>query len=377
MAHARLSPSSASRWIQCPASVHMAETYGKKDTSSVYAEEGTAAHSLAEIRLRWFLDRIDADEYVRATDNFQGEWNHLGIDLDEMIGYVDTYVNYVLQRSAELNASVLLEQKLQTGIPECWGTSDAVLISPTFLESVDLKYGKGVPVSAEGNPQLRLYGDGALEEFGDLLGEVEYVRSTVVQPRLHNVSHETLSAEYLRSWIEDIRGTAEKALNNTNEFGPSESACRWCPVSGNCRAELKAVFEQDFEEEPQTLSPEDLAESVSAVPMIKQWIESVESQALHVAQTDRVPGYKVVRSGSKRRVNDPEGALEDLRAAGFTDEEVLDPPKLKGITALEKAKAMGHISAYVSKTDGKLTLAHEDDKRPAVDEIKEDFQDEG
>ena len=182
--HARLSPSAAKRWISCPASVRLAAAV-PPEPDSPYAAEGTAAHALGEYKAQAELldDSHDGGAFAALEDAARDA----GWDLDEMHEHTDAYVELLRERLAAVPHSVLmLEQRVNTGLPMCWGTSDAVIVSPEHVEIVDLKYGAGVPVSAYENEQLMLYGVGALDTFGDLLGTTERVVMTVFQPPAGN-----------------------------------------------------------------------------------------------------------------------------------------------------------------------------------------------
>ena len=361
--HATLAPSAAERWIVCPASVRMAASVPEEPSSS-YAQEGTNAHELAEAMARYQLlggPEVDVDAW-RAR---------LGEDYDEMQQHAQGYVDYLCGLLASYpDAQLLLEQRLPTGLPECWGTSDAVIVSPTVVETVDFKYGQGVRVEAAENPQLRLYGVGALEAFGDLLGEVDTVRLTVYQPRLDHVAGEVLTADELRAWRDGLLPVAQAALGPDAPFGPSEAACRWCPVSGSCKAQMEWATVRDFGERPDTLSDEELASALDAIPFIRQWASAVEDYALDRAYSKGrpIPGYKVVLSGGRRSVVNPKGLIEAAHQAGYKTKDVADL-KTKGIGALEKKLGddFATVAApFIVKSTGKPALVDESDKRPAT-----------
>lgn len=369
--HATLSPSSASRWIQCPASIRMSEAV-PKGQSSAYADEGTAAHALAELMARHqILGSIGKVKYDRALAAWRKEYDILDEAEAEMAEHAQGYVDYLRARLDENDgAQLLLEQRLPTGVPDSWGTSDAVLVSPSFLESVDFKYGLGIRVEAVENPQLRLYGVGALEAYGDLLGNVETVRLTVYQPRLDHVAHEELAADDLRAWRDSIIPIAEEALGPDAHFGPSESACRFCPASGQCRAQMEWATARDFGVQPEILTPDELAAALDQIPGIKAWCSAVEDYTLHAAYSEGkvIPGYKVVLSGGKRSVKDHEGLIEAATALGYSRDEVA-VVKARGIGELEKLlKGDFDIVAapFIKKGDGSPSLVPEDDKREAI-----------
>lgn len=245
--HSTLAPSAAERWLSCPASIRMSEAV-PEGPDSVYAREGTAAHALAELMARdQLLNTVTGAQLKKALEAWREEFDISPDAEAEMAEHGQAYVDYLRSRlEAGENSKLLLEQRLPTGVPDCWGTSDAVIVSPTVAESVDYKYGLGVRVEAQDNPQLRLYGIGALEAFGDLLGEVELVRLTIFQPRLGHVDTEELAASDLRAWRDSILPIAEQALGPDAPFGPSEEACRWCPASGRCVAQMEHVVQRDF-----------------------------------------------------------------------------------------------------------------------------------
>ena len=388
--HAKLSPSSSSRWISCPASIRMESSVAQiEEVESFYAREGTAAHALAEIKASLAFNKITNAEAHQQLIAWNKEFPEFRDDFD-MQGHADDYVQFLRERvSLHPLSNVMLEQRMDCGVPSVWGTSDAVIVSPSHVEVVDFKYGAGVHVSAVGNSQARLYSCGALDLFDGLLGDVETVTSTIYQPRVDNVSSETLPVAELRKWRERIIPIAESALGPDAPFGPSVEACRWCPVSGRCRAQLEQLAETDFSVDPELLSPEEISEELERVPFVKQWVQAVESQAMALAYGSGVPipGWKVVRSGSRRSIPDQEGAILHLheyvpvgREEPYPVEEFANL-KLKGIGELEKLlggrsqfdEALGE---YVTKSEGSPSLVRESDRRKAIDpntEAQKDF----
>lgn len=372
--HATLSPSSAERWLSCPASIRMTEEVAVEQEESVYAREGTAAHALAEMYAR---DRYLEDGY--ATEQRILDWRAEYDVSDEAFAEMDehavAYTEYLGMRMAELpHCTLLLEQRLPTGVPDSWGTSDAVIVSPVFLEIVDLKYGLGVRVEAQGNPQLRLYAVGALEAFGDLLGVVETVRCTVFQPRLDHVDSEELPAEELRAWRDNVViPRAELALGPDAPFGPSEEACRWCPASGHCKAQMEYATQLDFGVEPEWLDEVELADALARAPFIRKWLDAVENYCLDrvYSKNQPMPGWKVVISGGKRSVVNHEETIRILVELGFQEDQV-SVRKAKGVGDLEKLVGKDKFEevlmepGYVRKGDGSPSLVPVDDKREAV-----------
>jgi hypothetical protein len=379
--HANLSPSAAERWISCPASVGLIAVLPRGESSS-YAAEGTKAHALGELEASLAYGLVSPKVYTHRYT----EWLLTSPLLDDeqlldMQEHVAAYVELIQERMGLYpNSQLMLEKRVSTGIEQCWGTSDTVIVSPEHVEIIDLKYGMGVKVSAYNNPQLRLYGVGALEMFGDVLGDTKVVRTTVFQPRLDHTSTEELSAEELRGWRDSIIPIADEALNSPNpRFGPSEDACRWCPLAGECRARMEKATQEDFGKQPELLTPVELGGILERVQEIKNWCAAVEDTALRKAYSENVeiPGWKVVMSGGKRSVANEPAAIAALTEQGFTQEEIA-VLKLKGIGDLEKiikARTTGKkkdatlesvIGDLVVKGLGKPSLARENDAREAI-----------
>lgn len=382
-AHALLGPSSAERWISCPASVRMARQV-PTPPSSIYADEGTACHALAEIEARHALipQAGSAGDQAVAYQQDLADWREANLQYDEteMRPHAMAYVDLLRTTMAEEPGSVLfLEQKVPTGVPSCWGTADAVIVSTTRCVIVDLKYGKGVQVDAFENPQLMLYGVGALESIADALGSIETVQWCVFQPRLNHVDCVEMPAADLRAWRDTLITIAEAALGEDAPFGPSETACRWCPVSGNCKAQMDYFIAQDFGVEPGTLDAEDLAELLPQLDGIEAFCAAVRASALDRAlnKGEVIKGYRVVRSNGKRYVTDEDGVIEALDMLGF-DRGLYTTTKVVGIGALEKLGVIDTLSPFISKTDGGPALAVEGDRRPSYDKSAEaasDFDD--
>lgn len=356
--HAVLSPSAAERWISCPASVRLAAEL-PKEPESPYAAEGTLAHSLAEITAGRYFKLITDEEFDTARNLL------VGVDKD-MEKYVELYIDVLEEALAERpNSILMLEQRLETGIPKCWGTSDAVIVSPTHVHVVDFKYGQGVKVSAIDNPQLRLYGVSALEAYGDLLGEVEDVTMTIFQPRIGHRSTTSIPARELREWRDSLVPIAESALGPDAEFGPSEDACRWCPARGKCRAQMEYAVDRDFTRKPDFMDPEEIGDILFDLPMIKKWCKDLEEYALDLAYSQQVPvpGWKVVLRGGRRTFTDPTYTVQSLIERGYTAEQVakvgLRPmSELDKLLADEDIKFLSETGQMV-KTPGSPSLVKE------------------
>jgi hypothetical protein len=385
-AHALLSPSSAERWIPCPASVRMIESLDRADDGgSAYAEEGTRAHTLAEMRAAIAFGLIDQGEHDRRYASWLATAEVHGDDVEEMEGHVATYVSYLQDLAAGMEGpvTVRLEMRVQTGVPGCWGTADAALMSPTRIVVVDFKYGQGVVVRVEGNPQLKLYGVGVLELL-DLLGTIETVDVAVCQPRAGGTSLYSMSAKDLRHWRDtDVMDAARETQSPDARFGPGEDSCRWCPAAGICRPRMAYVTQRDFGN-PDVMDEDELAQAVKSIPKIRDWCNAVEKEGLFQAYSEgkALPGLKVVMSGGKRSVTDPEAAVERLVEAGFKEEQVARK-NVQTLGVLEKVVGKQRLPEVLGdllrKGDGSPSLVDESDPRDAISPLTEagkDFQPE-
>ena len=368
--HAKLSPSAAARWINCPGSIRLSEQV-PPEPSSEYADEGTLAHSVAEAKLlretgiltvRVFNSRM---KKAQASEYWSGE-------MDEA---TDFYADTVLERLTEAGEDALLMVEQQFSLdewaPESFGTSDAVIIGGDTIEVVDLKYGKGVRVDAEGNPQLRLYALGAVGLFGDLY-DFGRVRATIIQPRLDHVSSETLQVAELLAWGDTVVRPAAKAAADGTGHTACGDWCRWCPAKAVCRTRAEANLDLarlDFKK-PDVLTPEEIADVLRKADELDKWAKDVKDYALQQAIAgEHFDGWKLVEGRSIRKYADDLKVAETLQAAGYP-EAALYERKLNGITAMEKLvgkkKLTELLGDLIIKPAGSPVLVPEDDRREAI-----------
>lgn len=375
-AHAQLSPSSAVRWLSCPASVIAVRDSGIPDKPSVYAAEGRHAHEIAEIVAAHRLGMISDYEYQKRRSDWESRWDDQWgdtVDQSMMLDHARSYADLLAAYAAELPQSlVMLELSMSTGIPGCWGTADAVIVSPSRFVVVDYKYGKGVAVRPAGNPQPMLYALGALEQFADVYDPHD-VTMVIFQPRVSDgtPAEAEISTDDLRTWRRQISPIAEQALEPGAPFGPSVDACRFCPISGQCRAQRDHALATDFGS-PEIMSADEIAESLGRVAEIRQWLDALEKVALDktYSRGESLPGWKVVRSGGRRKINDPDAAIERLVAAGH-DRERVSSTKIAGLGELDKitggkdslAELLGDL---LGQTEGRPALVPESDPRDSV-----------
>ena len=370
-AHAKLSPSSAGRWINCPGSIALTEASQIEEKTSEYAEEGTRAHALAEKKLKHFMGKIKRKP-AKCSD----------AEMEEATSFYADRVIEIFNASGK-GAQLKIEQQfsLDEWVPESFGTSDAVILSDDALEVIDLKYGKGIRVSAVNNPQLRLYGLGALRQYQDLFN-IKKVRMTIIQPRLDHISTEELKVNELRKWAdENVVPAAQEAFNGIGEIKPGEW-CRFCPVNATCRRRAEENLElakMEFRD-ADLLSSEEIGEVLEKADELQKWVKDIQAYALKEALNgEKFEGWKLVEGRSNRIITDQIKAAKKLKAAGF-DEAVLYKHELYGITQLEKncgkKKLTEVLGDLIDKPQGKPVLVPESDKREELNSAKKDFKED-
>lgn len=376
--HARLNPSAAERWLNCPGSVALSEQCPPAP-SSEYAEEGTRAHAVAEAKLRNLSKEISTKKMnsLIAAQKPNGE-------MEEATDYYCSAVTEIYYNAGD-DAELLVEQKfsLDKWVPESFGTSDAVVIGDGKIEVIDLKYGKGVPVSAKNNPQLRLYGLGASEFFGGLY-DFDKVRMTIIQPRLDRISTEELPLSDLLAWADSIKPIAQSADDGTGKIEAGEW-CRWCPAGAICRkrTDRQMELERLKFEDPALLTKEEIGEVLEKAEHLKAWCKDVEDYVFQQSLAgEHFDGWKLVEGRSNRKIVSEKDAVEKLKAAGF-DEAMLYDRKLITLTAMEKLvgkkKLTETLGDTIQKPPGKPTLVPESDKREPIntaEKVAEDFKED-
>ncbi|MDK8353531.1 DUF2800 domain-containing protein [Actinotignum sanguinis] len=370
--HALLSASGAHRWLNCTPSARLESD--EPESTSAAAEQGTAAHALAEHKLRRALKQRSKRPVSAWID-------------DEMETLTDNYVAFVqehvsIARETCGDPQVLIEQRLDFShiVPGSFGTGDCVIIAEPTLQIIDLKYGQGVLVEAERNPQLMLYALGALHTFGDLY-DIERVAVTIYQPRRANVDTWEIPVTELEHWAEaEVKPKAELAAAGQGEFCPG-SWCQFCKIAPTCRARAEANLQLAKLEfaPPAELSDSEIADVLTRIPQLKTWAADVEAYALSQAvnQGKRWTGFKLVAGRSIRKYTSETDVAKAAEAAGYKD---IWDRKLITLTAMERL--MGKpafneiLGDLVIKPAGKPTLVPASDKRPALDLVSAatDFQ---
>jgi hypothetical protein len=368
-AHARFSASGSAKWFLCAGSIE-AES-GLPNKSSIYADEGTAAHELAEICLT-MGER--ASEWV----NKQLIDNNAVTVTQEMADYVQVYVDYVKSK----NGMVLVEQYVDFShvAPDGFGTCDALVMGNDTLHVIDLKYGKGVRVDAENNTQALLYAIGAISNHSWMAFKTIVI--TIVQPRLDHISEWELTIDEVNAWAERLTQAAERAAQPNAPRTPGEKQCQWCKAKPTCPA-LKVYAEQammsQFDDlspaNPDTLTDQQLRKALESKKLIVSWLDAVESLVSERLESGKsFEGFKMVEGRSNRAWID-----DDRAASALSDLLGLDAfeHKLLSVAKAEKAVGKGNkeiIDSLSTKPQGTPTLVPESDKRPSCIVSAKDFE---
>ena len=368
--HSIYSASGAHRWMSCPPSAQLEQQFPNE--TSIYAEEGTAAHDLAEHKLKKALKMRSK----KPTSPYHSD------EMDEM---TDLYVEYCLQlieKSKERcgDLQILIEQKLDFSdyVPEGFGTGDLVVVGNGTLHIVDLKYGRGIIVSAEQNPQMMLYALGALSLF-DMLYTIDKISMAIVQPRADNFSTWEITVEELLKWSdEELKPKAILASTGGGEFCAGDH-CRFCRAKNQCRARAVKNLEllkYEFQD-PSLLTDIEIAEIIGLADELAKWAGDIYTYATALAINEgrQWDGFKLVEGRTRRTYTDETKVAEVAKDAGYTD---IFKQSLITITEMEKLMSKKKfnelLGSLVAKPKGKLTLVSETDKRQAVDPIHAEFQ---
>lgn len=378
MAHAKLSPSAATRWMACTPSAVLEQQF--PNTSSSYADEGSLAHLLCETLLRLEHNQITLEEFNKLhADIKKSEYYN-----DQMDDYCQEYVSFVNDQ-CKPGYHIFIEQKLDMTqwIPEGFGTADSIVILPDQRKIIftDLKYGKGIKVDAKQNSQLKIYALGVLQTMEFIFGEGAFdeIETSIYQPRIDNIVSYTYTVAELLEWAEkDLKPAADLAFDGKGEYKAGKH-CYWCRAKATCRAladynlELAAM---DFKN-PDLLTDEEILKVYEQREVFSNWIDAVSGHVLTEALNGKAwPGYKVVEGRSIRSYSDPVKVAEALKAKGF--EDIYKPSTLLPLGEMEKKIKKDNFNAIVGpllvRPQGKPALAPESDKRPTFSKnVENDF----
>lgn len=393
-AHAILAPSASKRWLACSPSARLEQLLPNKETS--YAREGTQAHSIAEK----LLTALKEDELAYSPDETvfslmedtvdfeseRAECAELGVDFQEMyetvaMNYVKiVYEDYLVALKNDRDAILLVEAQLKLSdfIPEGFGSSDAVIIGSGVLRVYDLKYGKGVQVSAEGNTQMMCYALGAYYGPGELY-EIDKIQMTIIQPRLNWISSARTDLTSLLTWgWKVLKPGADKAFKGLGDLCAGEH-CKFCNAAALCPA-LRKRATTATEIPADLMTNEELGKALEDAESVEIWLKAIKDYSLDLAlKGETIPGWKLVEGRSLRTIKDQQAAEKALQDAGFEPADYNKPAELKTITDLEKLLTKKGFKTLlgdlVVKPQGKPTLAPLSDKRPEFSSAKNDFKD--
>lgn len=383
--HALLGASSAKQWLNCPPSIRLCENLPEKP--SKYADEGHLAHELAELALRkHYTTPMGPKKYAAAVaaardayykpliESGEMKLEERKADEKAMDNYVAEYFDLISQQTNSFSHRpfVGIEQRVDFSryVPGGFGTADTIIIGDGVMILDDFKYGQGVPVDAEDNPQLKLYALGALDYFG-MLYPIERVQLTICQPRLNSISAWETTADELRAWGESIKPIAQDAWDGLGEFKAGDH-CKFCKAKATCRtrADQHTALEDFGYQKPPLLTDKEVGQALIIGEKLADWLKALSDYALEtILAGGMIPGWKAVEGRSNRKIEDVDAAFKAAIGAGQPETMLY---KRQPITLTELEKLMGKkpfeevVGPYVVKPPGAPTLALETDKRPAV-----------
>ena len=398
--HALLSASSASRWLKCTAAPRFEEHLPER--TSEYAEEGRLAHSICELKTLKKFTVMTSRTYTTRLNKLKKD----PLYSEEMDKTSDLYIEHLIEQAMLYDSTPTVAAEVQVDfgeyVPEGFGTCDNVMIGGDTLSITDYKHGKGVPVSAVGNPQMRLYALGALHRYAPVFGDtIKRVRMTIDQPRLDSYTTDEITVEELRAWGESIKPIAQKAFSGLGEFVPGDH-CRFCRGKAQCRARANInTALEDFKDcvpagawnekaeafvsaggvvngaPPPLLTDAEIGDLLERGAQLVQWYKDLEAYATEALLAGKeIPGWKLVAGRSNRTFTDQDAAIQAVIAAGY-DEALVYDRKPKTLSELEKlmgkAEFAEKIGGFVTKPLGKPTLAPASDKREAYAPAASDF----
>lgn len=388
--HALLSASSAARWLHCTAAPHFEEQF--PENTSVYAEEGRLAHAICELKIvKHFTTAIKHRTFTSRLNKLKEN----PLYNPEMEKTSDLYIEHLTERAMQFDASPYVTAEVRVDYseyaPEGFGTCDCVMIGGTTIIITDYKHGKGVAVSAENNPQMKLYALGALKKYRAIYGDtIKRVVLVIEQLRLsEEPSIWETTVDELIAWGESIKPIAEKAFMGLGAFCPGEH-CRFCRGKAKCRAranqntaleEFKDCVPQGAEKLPLfeqgTLTDEEIGDLLIRGQELVKWYKDLEEYALNtILKGGTIQGWKAVAGRSNRTFTDTDAALNAAMAAGY-DKSLLYDWKPKTLTEIEKlmgkTEFTDKLGSFVVKPIGKPTLALLTDKREAYSSAAADF----
>lgn len=379
--HALLSASAAHRWLHCTAAPRFEMRF--PEIVSEHAEAGRLAHTICELKvLKSFTETIKPRTYTTRFKKLKEN----PLYQDEMDKTSDIYIDYLTEAAMryDVKPSVAAEVRVDFSdfVPQGFGTCDCVMIGGDTLTIVDYKHGSGVPVSAENNPQMRLYALGALKRYRSVYGDaIQNVKMTIVQPRIHSTPEtESITVGELLDWGESIKPVAAKAYMGLGIFSPGDH-CRFCRGKAQCRARAdRNMALEEFKDciPGDSLTDAEIGDLLTRGQELCKWYKDLENYALNrLLAGGEILGWKVVAGRSVRAFADPDAAIAAVLEAGY-DEALVYDRKPKTLAELEKlmgkAEFAEKLGSFVTKPQGKPTLAPETDSREVYNSAAADFK---
>ena len=394
--HAILSPSAAHRWLHCTPAPRVEAEF--PETASEYAEEGRLAHSVCELAAKKKFTVMDNRTYNSRLKKLKADpkWD------DEMLSTAATYVEHLTEHAMRFEHAPYVALEVQVDItdyaPEAFGTCDCVMIGGDELIITDYKHGKGVPVSAQDNPQMLLYALGALKLYRPIYGDmIRRVSTYIDQPRLGSYDGASMTVEELLAWGESIKPKAAAAFMGTGEFAPGEW-CRFCRAKAKCRARanqntaledfkdciplgrsipMQAEYDATGFKPSNCLTDEEIGALLVRAKGLVAWYNDLKEYALAACLNGKtIPGWKAVEGRSTRVWTDQDAALDALMAGGVEEAIIYDrvPKTLAQLEKVIGKQRFGElVGGMITKSPGKPALAAESDKRPAYNGAAADF----
>ena len=394
--HAILSPSAAHRWLHCTPAPRVEAEF--PETTSEYAEEGRLAHSVCELAAKKKFTVMNNRTYNSRLKKLKADpkWD------DEMLSTAATYVEHLTEHAMRFEHAPYVALEVQVDItdyaPEAFGTCDCVMIGGDELIITDYKHGKGVPVSAQDNPQMLLYALGALKLYRPIYGDmIRRVSTYIDQPRLGSYDGASMTVEELLAWGESIKPKAAAAFMGTGEFAPGEW-CRFCRAKAKCRARanqntaledfkdciplgrsipMQAEYDATGFKPSNCLTDEEIGTLLVRAEGLVAWYNDLKEYTLAACLNGKtIPGWKAVEGRSTRAWTDQDAALEALMAGGVEEAIIYDrvPKTLAQLEKVIGKQRFGElVGDMITKSPGKPALAAESDKRPAYNGAAADF----
>lgn len=371
--HSFLSASGAHRWLACTPSAMLEKDF--PDTTSESAREGTLAHELAELKVRNYFYSVEFGK--RKLTAAIKKLKEQELWQDEMMGHTDTYLDVIktlaLGLPSKPYAAIEKRVDFSTYVPDGFGTADCILLQGDTLHVIDFKYGKGIPVSAEENPQMKLYALGAYETY-KILYPIKNIHLVIVQPRLPDGTSEwSCDIDHLLRFGEYVKARAELAIKGEGPFSPGEKQCRFCRARAKCRARAEENVRLAFAvgKKPPLISNEEVGKYLQMGEDVAKWLKDLQEYALSECLAGKdIPGWKAVEGRGVREWTDMDAAFEKLVSDGVVEGPLLWEKKPLTLAQVEKLVGVKEfknaVGDLVVKAPGKPTLVKESDKREAI-----------